>query len=128
MPAQCAKCQLIRGNKGPRKRVMRKVFVSQGVVEASASSCCAFAWHWQSAHRNPAANAVGFDAVASKLPIANPQLLEVTQTVLNEMEQLKVTPLVELSPSKAVELSDFVDFQIDILADAVQDWNMNLRS
>ena len=38
-----------------------------GTTISGISRCCAFARNWQGAHRNPAADAVGFDASASIL-------------------------------------------------------------
>lgn len=66
------------------------------------------------------------EAVSAKLPAANPLLLEANQAVLSEMVLLKSTPMVDPPFGGAKELSDFAEMQVDVLADLVQDLNMNL--
>ena len=58
-------------------------------------------------------------------PAANPLLLDSTQAVLKEMEDLK-EQLVLSVPSSPLELADFAEMQIDVRSELISDWNNNL--
>ena len=58
-------------------------------------------------------------------PAANPLLLDSTQLILKEMEDLKEQLVVSM-PSAPLELADFAEMQIDVRAELISDWNNNL--
>eukprot|EP01043_Picozoa_sp_COSAG02_P012300 COSAG02_NODE_473_length_21601_cov_136.065994_5_plen_1466_part_00 len=58
-------------------------------------------------------------------PAANPLLLDSTQAVLKEMEDLKEQLILSV-PSTPLELADFAEMQIDVRAELISDWNNNL--
>ena len=59
-------------------------------------------------------------------PAANPLLLDSTQVVLKEMEDLK-SALVLSIPQSPLELADFAEMQIDVRAELISDWNNNRK-
>ena len=63
--------------------------------------------------------------INAALPAANPLLLDSTQAILKEMEDLKDALVVSI-PSGVLELADFTEMQIDVRTELVRDWNNNL--
>ena len=65
------------------------------------------------------------DRIKFSLPCANPLLLESTQAVLREMEDLKAAVIVDV-PTETCELKSFADAQVAVRTESVKDMNNNL--